>query len=271
MNIKETKGQARVLVTSLRNLGIRLKHHQALEVLSHLKGAKGWNQFCASSAIPKAVMADEDKILLEQAVASHVQTIGVPDADRPVKLVAAGDVHGNVNGMQAYYEDGENLLEESLVLMEGLPGRKPYAPSVRFVTAVLANKGGRCVAQLAATLNPYEVLNRTIDIELKYNNAAVKSVCPLTKDVHKPYIGIYPFQAGTWDPFEREIMPDRVWGQVISVEEHCAQAAQLKENPADVPEFVRLHMGFEPQLGHRVTVTLGEIRQQMLKSMTRSS
>ena len=73
MNIKETKDQARALVESLAKFGIRLKHHQALEVLSQVKGAKGWNQFVAGEQGPEqSGLAVEQQALPDDADAEHV-------------------------------------------------------------------------------------------------------------------------------------------------------------------------------------------------------
>jgi hypothetical protein len=41
---------------------------------------------------------------------------------------------------------------------------------------------------------------KQIDIEVKWNNTCCNSICPVTQEEHKPFFGMYPFLAGTWDP-----------------------------------------------------------------------
>lgn len=38
-----------------------------------------------------------------------------------------------------------------------------------------------------------------IQIEVKSNNASIKSICPRCGDTFKPSLGEWAFKAGTWD------------------------------------------------------------------------
>ncbi len=87
-----------------------------------------------------------------------------------------------------------------------------------------------------------------LNIEVKWNNAAVQSVCPVTQEVHKPYIGMYPFLAGTWSPilFDAIVASDLEAAKRIRVLNQSESTAVFSDasgqyEPAPVSMTVRLH------------------------------
>jgi hypothetical protein len=253
MNIKETKDQARALVASLHNLGIRLKHHQALEVMAKIKGAKGWNQLAAGETVSKSTqLSPEQQIILEEALRMHVSAQGIPD-EEPVKIVMAGDVFGNVGYLDGFYLDRCGLLEVIMTITHSARNTASN-PLVHFMSAVLTNEGGQCKATQVQVLEYEELLNATLDLELKYNNAAVRSTCPLTYEQHKPYIGVYPFLAGTWSPLWRDIVPARVWEAVAEIEPRTGL------EPLDSGSFAKEHAPYQFKEGMKLRLTVGELK-----------
>lgn len=87
-----------------------------------------------------------------------------------------------------------------------------------------------------------------LNIEVKWNNAAVQSVCPVTQEVHKPYIGMYPFLAGTWSPilFDAIVASDLEAAKRIRVLSQSESTAVFSDasgqyEPAPVSMTVRIH------------------------------
>lgn len=51
------------------------------------------------------------------------------------------------------------------------------------------------------------------DVEVKYNNAAVKSQCPVCGNCFKPSIGEWEFLKGSWDPICEDCTAEQASGQ----------------------------------------------------------
>lgn len=96
---------------------------------------------------------------------------------------------------------------------------------------------------------------QTLDIEVKWNNAAVHSICPVTQEAHKPYIGMYPFLAGTWDPilFDALMASDLDAAKRISLLNQSESTAVFSDAsgqyaPAPVKMTVRFHEDWASRL-----------------------
>ncbi len=63
-------------------------------------------------------------------------------------------------------------------------------------------------------------------LELRYNNAAVKSICPVCKDSFKPSIGEWEFLVGTWSP-----VCDECSGRIVQKQASLDSDAQDKDCP----------------------------------------
>lgn len=271
MSIKETKDQARTLVQSLQKIGIRLKHHQAIEVMSQVKGTKGWNELRAGHAdsnrgAGKPTLSAAHQALLEEAVDRHMQTIGLPDQERPVRIVMSGNPAGNLNYIHGYYLDHSDNLEIGMALNQDIRGF--YGPETLFMSAVLANKDGKCVVDDFEVYDWEELENRVVAIDVKWNNAAVKSICPLTLESHKPYIGFYPFLADTWSPIDRDIVPSRVWLKVSLLAEEW-EANEDEILSLDLSEAEKAARRDNRRFQRRVIVTVGEILDWILAEQYR--
>lgn len=49
---------------------------------------------------------------------------------------------------------------------------------------------------------------KTYDIELKWNNTCCRAICPISGDSFKPFFGMYPFLAGTFDPISVDALEE---------------------------------------------------------------
>lgn len=54
-----------------------------------------------------------------------------------------------------------------------------------------------------------------IAVDLKWNNTSCWSICPITEDKFKPFIGYYPFLENSYDPISIEALSIQENSQII--------------------------------------------------------
>jgi hypothetical protein len=123
-----------------------------------------------------------------------------------VKLVFAGDESGQLQYLRSYDIRRGAYAEVQLALMH-VQESSSDKPSAHFMAATVTETGGTAEVRSVQVLDLTELFSHSIEVEYRHNNTGCRGVCPLSGEVFKPYIGEYPFLAGTWTPVFEEILP----------------------------------------------------------------
>lgn len=84
--------------------------------------------------------------------------------------------------------------------------------------------------------------NKTYTIELKWNNTCCRAICPISGDSFKPFFGMYPFIAGTFEPVSLDALKEfnpEVVSEILTLSHKYYEMSQVGlEN--DIPPLVKM-------------------------------
>lgn len=156
------------------------------------------------------------RALFNQAVSAYLTAraseakmeaeFGVEIRSKGTKLVFSGDASGQLQYVRADDIRFGDAAEVRLALLH-VQGSLGDQPSVHFMAATVTEANGSAEVSSLQVLDLAELFSRVIEVEYRYNNTGCRGACPLSGEVFKPFIGDYPFLAGTWDPVFEGCLP----------------------------------------------------------------
>jgi len=81
-------------------------------------------------------------------------------------------------------------------------------------------------------------------VDIRWNNSCCRSKCPISGDLFKPFIGMYPFQSGTFDPISLDALAESDSRSVELILELSHIYMQLKNEGSEIPEIIQMVVEF---------------------------
>lgn len=159
-----------------------------------------------------AHLSPVQRAILNQVVSAYRSERAQESGSKPgwhpegVKLVFAGDTTGQLQ----YLVSTDARLGANAEVQMALRHVQESAstePMVHFLAATVTETSGQAEVVSVQVLDLAEIFGRLIEVEYRYNNTGCRSVCPLSGEEFKPYIGEAAFLPGTWTPVCEEILP----------------------------------------------------------------